>query len=163
MQNFQYEIIKIPAYRAIGLKWDGPYSEVSTLKTLIYGMNERVGELDCAVNPDTQLGLSYHLRPDGFVHYSVYEVSEKQQIPSGMIEINVPEMTYLITHHKKGQNIGQTYENIAQWIKENDYEPFVDRGVEYYDELPVKHERYPDNRDLNDPHFDILIPIVKNS
>lgn len=26
---------------------------------------------------------------------------------------------------------------------------------------PIKHEHYPVDRDPNDPHFDIYIPIVK--
>lgn len=163
MQNVHYEILEIPAYRGIGLKWDGPYTEVSTLKELITSMSNRVGELDHATNPKVQLGLSYHLRPDGFVHYSVYEVSEEQQVPDGMIEIQVPAMTYLTTHHEKGQNIGQTYHNIFQWLEESDYEPFNEPNVEYYDSLPIKHERYPDDREDNDPHFDILIPIRKRT
>ncbi|MBD1383110.1 GyrI-like domain-containing protein [Metabacillus arenae] len=161
MHNFHYEIVKIPAYRGIGLKWDGPYTEISTLKKLINSMSSRVGELDYAINSEVQLGLSYHLRPDGFVLYSVYEVGEEQQVPDGMVEINVPEMSYLITHHKKGQDIGQTYKNIFQWLKESEYAPCLEPDVEYYDDLPIKHERYPNDRDLNDPHFDILIPIFK--
>ncbi|WP_252503862.1 GyrI-like domain-containing protein [Sporosarcina sp. Marseille-Q4943] len=161
MQNFHYEIVEIPAYRGIGLMWDGPYTEVSTLKKLISSMSGRVGELDYAINPKVQLGLSYHLRPDGFVHYSVYEVSGEQQLLEGMVEINVPEMTYLMVHHKKDQNIGQTYDKVYQWLKESEYEPFMEPNVEYYDALPIKHERYPHDRDFNNPHFDILIPISK--
>jgi predicted transcriptional regulator YdeE len=155
-----FEIIIIPAYRAIGLKWEGPYNEVVNLKKVIDEMSGRVKELEYAVQPEIQLGLSYHLRPDGFVHYSVYEVDGEQQIPVGMVDIHVPEMTCLKVHHNKGQNIGQTYSNIHQWVKENDYVPYVELGVEYYDDLPIKYERYPSERDLQDPHFDILIPIV---
>lgn len=163
MQNFHYEIVEIPAYRAIGYKWDGPYAEVSSLKEIIYSMSSRVSELEHAINPEVQLGLSYHLRPDGFVHYSVYEVSEEQQIPEGMIEIHVPEMTYLTIHHKKEQNIGQSYDNIFQWLKESEYEPLKEPDVEYFDRLPIKHERYPNDRNVNKPHFDILIPILKKN
>ena len=163
VQNFLYEIVKIPAYRGIGLKWDGPYTEINTLKKLINRMSSRVGELDHAVNPKVLLGLSYHLRPDGFVHYSVYEVSEEQQLPDGMVEINVPEMTYIMTHHKKDQDIGQTYEKIFQWLKNSYYDPYIEPNVEYYDDLPIKHERYPNDRDVNNPHFDILIPIFKRA
>ncbi|MGM0877803.1 MAG: GyrI-like domain-containing protein [Bacillota bacterium] len=160
MQNFHYEIVEIPAYRGIGL-WDGPYTEISTLKNLINSMSSRVGELDQAVNPNVQLGLSYHLMPDGFVHYSVYEVSEEHLLPDGMVEINVPKMTYLMTYHKKGQDIGQTYGKIFQWLKNSDYDPYIEPDVQYYDDLPIKHERYPNDRDFNNPHFDILIPIIK--
>ncbi|MDW0116004.1 GyrI-like domain-containing protein [Sporosarcina thermotolerans] len=163
MQNFQYEIVEIPAYRAIGYKWDGPYTEVSSLKEIIYSMSSGVSELEHAINPEVQLGLSYHLRPDGFVHYSVYEVSEEQQIPEGMVEIYIPEMTYLMIHHKKEHIIGQSYDNIFQWLKESKYEPLREDDVEYFDRLPIKHERYPNDRDVNNPHFDILIPISKRA
>lgn len=161
MKNFHYEIVEVPAYRGVGLKWDGPYTEISSLKELIKSMSRRVKELEHAVNPKLQLGLSYHLRPDGFVHYSVYEVGKEQQLPNGMVEIYVPKMIYFVTQHIKGQQIGETYGKIYQWFKENDYTPYIESGVKYYDDLPIKHERYPINRDLNDPHFDILIPIVK--
>ncbi len=153
MQTSQYKIVTIPSYRAVGLKWDGPWAEISGLKEVIHGMRDRVGELEHAVNPNIQLGLSYHQRPDGFIHYSVYEVSEAQQIPEGMIEINVPELTYLLTRHQKGNDIGQTYANIAQWMKESDYEVFVEPSVEYFDTLPIKHEKYPVDRDK-------MIPIL---
>ncbi|KGX90182.1 GyrI-like domain-containing protein [Pontibacillus marinus] len=156
-------IVTIPAYRVIGQKWEGPYSEVPKLKNVIASVSERVGELEYAVNPKLQLGLSYNLRQDGFVHYSGYEVTDDQPIPEGMLEFQVPEMTYLITEHEKGQNIGQSYEEIYQWIKENGYVPFQEKDEEYYDKLPIKHERYPADRDLDDPHFDILIPISKQN
>ncbi|UFT99578.1 GyrI-like domain-containing protein [Radiobacillus kanasensis] len=159
----KYEIMVKPGYRALGLKWDGAYSEIPSLKETISKVFSRRKELEHAVEPDVQLGLSYHLRPDGFVHYSVYEVSEEQSIPEGMVEIRVPEMTYLITHHEKGQDIGQTYMGIAEWLKESDYKPFQESDKEYFDSLPIKHERYPDDRDLTDPHFDILIPVVERT
>ncbi len=161
MQHFRYEIVEIPAYRGMGIKWNGAYTEINSLKEFITTMSSRVGELEYAINPKVQLGLSYHLRPDGFVHYSVYEVSEEQQLPEGMVEINVPKRTYLMIHHEKDQDIGQTYDKIFQWLKESDYEPFRESNVEYYDRLPIKHERYPNDRDVNNPHFDILIPISK--
>lgn len=154
-------IVTIPAYRVIGMKWEGPYSENHKLKNVIASVSERVGELEYAVNPKLQLGLSYHLREDGFVHYSGYEVTDDQTVPEGMIEFQVPEMTYLITEHEKGQNIEQSYENIYQWIQENGYVPFQEDDVRYFDKLPIKHERYPVDRDLEDPYFDILIPITK--
>jgi len=162
MKDFQYEIVTKPAYRGVGLKWEGSYEEVSTLGKLVENMRSKVGELVHAIDPKTQLGLSYHLRQDGFVHYSVFEVSEDQQVPDGMVEIHVPKMTYMLTHHKKGQDIGQTYEKVLKWVKESDFIPYVEPNVNYYDDLPIKHERYPMDRDINEPHFDILIPIEEN-
>ncbi|XXM71092.1 GyrI-like domain-containing protein [Lysinibacillus sphaericus] len=162
MEKLDYKVTDLPGYRAIGLKWEGAYSEVEDLKEMIQNMSKRVSELEHAVNPQEQLGLSYHLRPDGFVHYSVYKVSLEQEIPEGMVEIKVSPMTYFCIHHPKGRDIGHTYSEIYQWLKENgEYAPWVEEGMKYYDDLPIKHERYPNDRDLNDPHFDILIPLEK--
>jgi predicted transcriptional regulator YdeE len=160
LENFEIKIVELPAYKGIGLKWEGSYIEVGDLKSVINTMSSRVGELEHAVNPDLQLGLSYHLRPDGFVHYSVYEVGEEQQLPEGMIEIQIPKMTYLKVYHQKGQNIGQTYGEIFRWMKHSDYDTYREPGVEYYDVLPIKHERYPKDRDIKDPHFEIYIPVI---
>ncbi|WP_082234905.1 GyrI-like domain-containing protein [Halobacillus massiliensis] len=157
----KYQIVERPGYRAVGLKWEGAYSHVHTLKEVIAEVNERVKEFSSPVDPAIQLGLSYHLRPDGFSHYSVYEVPENEPVPEGMIEIYVPAMTCLMTSHEKGENIGLTYEEIYDWLKNNHYVPFEEQGTAYYDKLPIKHERYPADRDLSDPHFDILIPVTK--
>jgi predicted transcriptional regulator YdeE len=161
MEELNFEIIELPAYRAIGLKWDGSYTEIPDLKEIIHNMQDRVKELEHAVTPDLQLGLSYHLRPDGFVHYSVYEVSSEQEIPEGMEEVLVPRMRYFRTHHPKGRDIGLTYMKIQQWMKENSkYRPYVESETQYFDDLPIKHELYPRDRDLSDPHFEILIPVT---
>ncbi|WP_223701788.1 GyrI-like domain-containing protein [Sutcliffiella deserti] len=162
MEKLNYEIITKPAYRAIGMKWEGPYSEIKELKEVINTMSTRAGELEHAVEPEVQLGMSYHLRPDGFIHYSVFEVELKQEIPDEMEEIIVPEMQYLKVQHEKGKDFGHTYSKIYQWFKESDYIPYTEQNVEYYDDLPIKHERYPIDRDLNDPHFEILIPVIKH-
>ncbi|ADU28864.1 GyrI-like domain-containing protein [Evansella cellulosilytica] len=156
----KYKVVKIPAYRAIGLKWEGSWSEISGLKEVIQEAGDRREELSHIVAPVVQLGLSYHTRQDGFTHYSAYEVTREQEVPDGMIEIDIPEMTYLVTNHKKGGNIGKTYDDIAQYLKESNYEPYRDETVPF-ENLPIKHEKYPLDRDLDDPHFEILIPIEK--
>jgi predicted transcriptional regulator YdeE len=162
MKNSDYKVTELPGYRAIGLRWEGSYSEVADLKKVILTMSTRVTELEHPVHPQQQLGLSYHLREDGFVHYSVYEVSHEQEVPEGMEEIKINPMTYFCIQHPKGKDIGHTYSEIYQWMKENgEYTPWTEAGTEYYDDLPIKHERYPHDRDLKDPHFDILIPLVK--
>lgn len=159
MAQTTYEIIKLPAYRAVGLRWQGTFREAQLLGDVINTMKIRVDELPKAVKPDVLLGLSYHLVPDGFVHYSVFEVESDQAIPDGMVEIVVPEMTYLFTRHQGG-SIDKTYDEIAQWLTENGYSPIKEPGVTYYDpRLPIKHERYSLLSDSSDPHFDILIPV----
>jgi predicted transcriptional regulator YdeE len=158
-----YEIITLPAYRAIGLKWEGTFSEiVPNLKNVIQQSEDRADELEYKVNPSVQLGLSYHVVENGFAHYSVYEVSEEQEIPDGMIEIRVPEWTYVKTTHHKGKDIHKTYTDLHNWLFDSDYTALREVGVDYYDPyMPIKHEYCPVDRDPNDPHFDIYIPIVK--
>ncbi|MFF2793850.1 GyrI-like domain-containing protein [Lysinibacillus xylanilyticus] len=158
-----YEIITLSAYRTIGLKWEGTFSEiVPNLKNVIQQVEDRADELENKVNPNVQLGLSYHLIENGFVHYAVYEVSEEQEIPKGMIEIWVPEWTYVKTTHNKGEDVQKTYTDLNQWLFDSDYTAFREAGVDYYDPyMPIKHEHYPVDRDSNDPHFNIYIPIVK--
>ncbi|MEJ9316815.1 GyrI-like domain-containing protein, partial [Halalkalibacterium halodurans] len=91
-----YDILTLAAYRAIGLKWEGTFSEiVPNLKNVIQQMEDRADELEHKINSNIQLGLSYHTIENGFVHYAVYEVSEEQEIPDGMMEIKVPERTYV--------------------------------------------------------------------
>ncbi|MCG1020794.1 GyrI-like domain-containing protein [Sutcliffiella horikoshii] len=163
MKTLLGEIVNIPSYRAMGVKWEGSYAEVPKLKEVILHMSDRVNELLYVKNPKTQLGLSYHLRSDGFVHYSVFEVDDQQELQPEMVEIIVPEMTYLKVTHPKGKDIGATYTEIYQWFKECDYRPLKEKGIEYYDDLPIKHERYPIERDLEDPHFEIFIPVLHKS
>jgi predicted transcriptional regulator YdeE len=158
-----YEIITLAAYRTVGLKWEGTFSEiVPNLKNVIQHVEDRADELEHKVNPNVQLGLSYHVIENGFAHYAVYEVSEEQEIPDGMIEIRVPEWTYLKTTHNKGEDIQKTYTDLHQWLFDSDYTAFREAGVDYYDPyMPIKHEHYSVDRDPNIPHFDIYIPIVK--
>ncbi|WP_246944864.1 GyrI-like domain-containing protein [Bacillus pinisoli] len=158
-----YEIVTLPSYRAVGLKWAGTFDEiVPHLKHVIRQMEERVEELQHKINPDVQLGLSYHVIENGFTHYAVYEVSEEQEIPDGMTEIRVPEWQYVKTTHKKGEDVQKTYTDLHLWLSNSDYTAFREAGVDYYDPyMPIKHEHYPVDSDPNDPHFDIYIPIVK--
>lgn len=160
MKNFHYEIKKLPAYRAMGIKCDVAFTEMKKIKDVIQSGINRVDELEYAVNKDTRLGFSYHIRSDGFVYYSAYEVREEQQLPEDMVEIHVPEMTYLATKHDGG-SIEETYGKIMEWLNENEYIVFKEQGVDYYDDLPIKHEKYPIDVDTRDAHFEILIPIEK--
>ncbi|MGP4108472.1 GyrI-like domain-containing protein [Virgibacillus sp. L01] len=158
-----YEIVRIPACRAVGLKWEGTFSEiVPGLKKVIQQMEDQAGELDAKVNPNVQLGLSYHVIENGFAHYAAYEVSEEQELPDGMIEIKVPECTYVKTEHNKGEDISKTYTSLHKWLFNSDYTAYREADVDYYNPyMPIKHEYYPVDRDPNDPHFDIYVPIVK--
>ncbi|MGP4073067.1 GyrI-like domain-containing protein [Piscibacillus sp. B03] len=159
-----YKIVSKPGYRAVGLKWEGTFQEIPKLKEVIAEMKSRVNELDGATNPDIQLGLSHHVVENGFAHYSAYEVNEDQKVPKGMVEIQVPEWTYMCTKHHKGEDIVQTYTKLHNWLHDSDYEALKEENVTYYDPyMPIKHEYYPADQDPNDPHFEIYIPVVKKS
>ncbi|WP_453996018.1 GyrI-like domain-containing protein [Bacillus nitroreducens] len=159
----RYEILSLPSYRAVGLKWEGTFSEiVPYLKNVIRQAEERAKELEDKLNPHVQLGLSYHVIENGFVHYAVYEVNDQQEVPDGMVEIEVPQLTYVKTTHNKGEDIKRTYTDLHNWLLNSEYKAYREAGVEYFDKyMPIKHERYPLDRDPTDPHFDIYIPIVK--
>ncbi|WP_026772287.1 MULTISPECIES: GyrI-like domain-containing protein [Sediminibacillus] len=159
----KYQVVTLPAYRAIGLKWEGTFDEiVPDLKNIIEQMKGRASELKEKLNPAVQLGLSYHVVENGFAHYAVYEVGEKQEIPEGMVEIRVPAWTYVKTSHPKGEDVTKTYSDLHQWLFSSDYHVLREDGIKYYDPyMPIKHEYYPVDQDPEDPHFDIYIPLVK--
>lgn len=163
VDKLSYEIITLPAFRAVGLKWEGTFSEiVPNLKNVIQQVKDRADELENKVHYNVQLGLSYHVIENNFTHYAVYEVSEEQEIPEGMIEIRVPEWTYVMTTHSKGEDVQKTYTDLHQWGFDSDYTALREDGVNFYDPyMPIKHEYYPSNQDSDDPHFDIYIPIEK--
>ena len=159
MNQLNYEIVTKKAYRTIGMKWEGSWKDITNLKGMIVTMSNRSKELSGAIDPTHQLGLSYHVRNGGFIHYSVYEVNDEQKIPEGMIEFFVPESMYVHVSHPKGKSIGQTYHDIFEWIEKSKYQLKLDKDTKYYDPLPIKHEVYMSGRDLNNPYFEIYIPI----
>ncbi len=163
MDQLNYEIVSKKAYRTIGMKWEGSWKDITNLKGMIVTMSKRVGELSGAVDPYHQLGLSYHVKNGGFIHYSVYEVDDNQKIPEGMIEFLVPESTYLHVSQPKGKSIGQTYHDIFEWVLKSKYQLKLDSKIKYYDPLPIKHEIYMSGRDLNNPYFEIYIPIEEKN
>lgn len=163
MNQLNYEIVSKKAYRTIGMKWEGSWKDITNLKGMIVTMSKRVSELSGAKDPTHQLGLSYHLKNGGFTHYSVYEVDDKQTVPEGMIEFIVPESLYLHVSHPKGKSIGETYHDIFEWILKSEYQLKLEPNVKYYDPLPIKHEVYMSGRDLNNPYFEIYIPIEKRT
>ncbi|MFD2638524.1 GyrI-like domain-containing protein [Piscibacillus salipiscarius] len=160
----EWSIVTKPSYRSVGLKWEGTFQEIPSLKRVIEDMKGRAYELEYKINPSVQLGLSYHTVEDGFAHYSVFEVSDEQEVPVGMVELQVPEWSYMYTAHHKGDDVVQTYNYLHNWLAESDYEVLKEEGCTYYDpHMPIKHEYYPIDQDPNDPHFDIFIPVVKKS
>jgi len=54
-----YKIITLPTYRAVGLKWEGTFSEiVPNLQNVIQQVEDRADELENKVNANVLLGLT---------------------------------------------------------------------------------------------------------
>lgn len=78
----EWSIVTKPSYRSVGLKWEGTFQEIPSLKRVIEDMKGRAYELEYKINPSVQLGLSYHTVEDGFAHYSVlkFQMSKRFQL-----------------------------------------------------------------------------------
>ncbi|MGR9049580.1 GyrI-like domain-containing protein [Halobacillus faecis] len=150
-------IVALPAFKVRGRKWEGSYEQVPVLKEVIKKVETEIVEIN-PVDPNYQWGLSVHTIENGFVHFSGFEVEGARSL-GAYEEMNVPHHTYLNVHHPKGREIGETYASIYQWFREGNAKPYLDPETNYYDGLPLKFEKYPVDRDFDDPHFDIYIPI----
>ncbi|WP_408008774.1 GyrI-like domain-containing protein [Pseudalkalibacillus sp. A8] len=97
------------AFKAIGLKWEGTFEAAfaGEIRDVQKKMHERLNEIAYVENPDVLLGLSYHATPggSGFTHYSVVKVLQVEEVPTDMVKISVPELTYAKCEHHKGQSI----------------------------------------------------------
>lgn len=153
------QIVSLPPFKIRGRKWQGKYSEVGQLKEVIHRVE---GEKDFLepIKPKEQWGLSFHLIEEGFVHYSGFEVEDESKVGEYQ-EITIPSHTYVSVHHPKGRDVGETYQDIYQWFRDWKYEPYLEQDTKYFDGLPLKFEKYPVDRDWEDPHFDIYIPLQK--
>ena len=79
-----------------------------------------------------------------------------------MVEIWVPEWTYVMTAHPKGEDVQQTYTDLHQWLFDSEYTALREAGVDYSDPyMPIKHEYYPADQDPDDPHFEVYVPVVR--
>ncbi|WP_164217334.1 effector binding domain-containing protein [Virgibacillus sp. YIM 98842] len=158
MLKIGYDTVKKQQFEAIGLKWEGTFSEAEAggIKSMMKEMHERMNEIDHVVQSENLIGLSYNAQTgnDRFVPYSVVEVAKISNIPEGVMAISVPETTFVRMKHLKGQDIRASYRNIYQWIAEKGYVT----STEYLTHLEI----YPVHQDSysNDPNFTIMIPIT---
>jgi predicted transcriptional regulator YdeE len=153
---FNPKIITKPQFQAIGLVWEGTFAEAGAggIRNIISQMHERLREIQHVVNPDILLGLSYHITPGGFTHYSVVEVEHTEHIPEGMKALTVPTLTYAKCEHARGQNVDQSYKNIFDWIEHQGYDLYKE-DMTHFEEYPMQQDPYD-----KDPEFRIMIPIV---
>lgn len=162
MEQFtQPVIVTKPAFHAVGLKWEGTFAEAAAggIRLVHQEIQRRFREIPHVVNPDKLLGLSYHAQPEGngFTHYAVVEVAKVEQIPSGMVQVSVPTLTYAKYEHRKGLEIEQSYQNIYAWIEQQGFSP-LKGGLTHFEEYPMNQDPH-----TKAPEFTILIPILKIS
>ncbi|MCR2821820.1 GyrI-like domain-containing protein [Lederbergia panacisoli] len=148
------------SFRAIGFKWEGTFAEAGEggIRKIQMELINRLNEIPRIVNPDILLGLSYHatLGGNGFTHYAAVEVDNVDEIPSGMVSIAVPTLTYATCEHRKGQNIKRSYDNVYEWIlKEGLKENNVDH-LTHFEKYPMTQDPYS-----TDPEFTIMIPVKR--
>lgn len=80
-----------------------------------------------------------------------------EQIPSGMVQVSVPTLTYAKCEHRKGQDIDRSYQNIYAWIEQQGFSLFKG-DLTHFEEYPMNQDPH-----TKDPEFTIMIPISKMS
>ncbi|MNH71314.1 Bacterial transcription activator, effector binding domain [compost metagenome] len=157
IQSHEVTIMEKPAFLAVGIKWEGTFAEAGAggIRQVIQQMHDRLHEIQHVSDPNTLLGLSYHVTESGFIHYSALQVSAVHEIPEGMVSISVPALSYARLEHRKGQNIDKSYEQIFAWIEEQGYKK-APGDLTHCEEYPIEQDPY-----TGDPEFNILIPILK--
>ncbi|MBB6454052.1 putative transcriptional regulator YdeE [Salirhabdus euzebyi] len=157
-QKNEAVVVNKEAFKAVGLKWEGTFEEAGAgeIRKVHAQMQERLNEIQHVVNPETLLGLSYHARPDGkgFTHYAVVEVEKIEEVPTNMVSLSVPTLSYAKCGHKKGQDISQSYNNIYAWIASQGYKENNVDHLTHFEKYPMKQDPYTE-----EPEFEILIPV----
>ncbi|RUT33396.1 AraC family transcriptional regulator [Paenibacillus zeisoli] len=156
-QSHDITIVEKPAFQAVGMEWKGTFAEAGAggIRQVIQQMHERKQDIQHVSDPETLLGLSYHVTEGGFTHYSVLQVSAVHEIPEGMVSVSVPALSYARLEHRKRQDIDKSYEHIFAWIEEQGYKK-APGDLTHCEEYPVGQDPY-----TGDPEFNILIPILR--
>ncbi|GAF15079.1 hypothetical protein JCM19046_4645 [Bacillus sp. JCM 19046] len=155
-----YEILSMPGYRAMGIKTEVMYDDnISGLEEGMHSIKERVKEFDYIQDATTHLALSYHLHPNGFVHYSVFKVYPEQPLLKGMVDMLVPALTYMKATLSVNDNVYEVYQSLENYLLKSAYKPYTDARTTYYDTLPIKHEHYPLQAEYQ--QYEIWIPVQK--
>lgn len=148
------KLVTKPGFKAVGFKQTVTFEQAQAkeLHGIINKLRARHREIPHIVNPDTMLALSHPVTDKDFTFYILMEVTKfEYPLPQSMMSIEVPTHTYATCYHEAGQNIDTTYTNIHQWIKE--------QGLEINQRHVTHLEKYPMTQDLDNPDFDIMIPV----
>ncbi|TDF94473.1 GyrI-like domain-containing protein [Paenibacillus piri] len=143
------------SFQAVGIRWEGTFAEAAAgdIQAVHAEVKNRLHEIKHVPDPELLLGLSHHLAEGRFTHDAVLEVSRVEEVPEGMIAVTIPELTYAMYEHKRGQNIDASYKNIYAWIKEQGLE--LHKGpVTHFEQYPMSNTLY-----MEEPAFTIMIPV----
>ncbi|MCF6410767.1 GyrI-like domain-containing protein [Pseudalkalibacillus salsuginis] len=161
-QKNSVTLVTEESFQAVGLKWEGTFDVAfaGEIRDVQKKMHDRLNEIQFVENPDVLLGLSYHATQNAssFTHYSVVKASQVEDVPSGMVMISVPELTYAKCEHAKGQSIKQSYNNIYDWIKAEGYKENRVGDLTHFEKYQMAQNPYD-----QDPEFTIMIPITKET
>jgi predicted transcriptional regulator YdeE len=148
------KIVKKEPFKAIGVKWIGTFEQAAKgeIKSFHKGFLERKNEIECAVNPENILGLSYHINETGFTYYLALEVEDTVDIPEEMELITVPAYEFASTEYK-GTAVHEAYTSLYTWIKQNGYS-LEQSELEHLEEYPGSFDPLTD-----EPELKIHIPI----
>jgi predicted transcriptional regulator YdeE len=152
----EIQVVKKDAFSAVGLRWEGTFAAAGEgeIRHVLAEMKRRLGEIAHKVNPDVILCAAKVNRPDGFTAYLCAEVSKVEDLPEGMVRIEIPAFTYAKTEHLPGENIQQTYAALYAWMEQEGYRSNQD-GLTHLEEYPVGNNPYDP-----DPAFTILAPLA---
>ncbi|MFN2746629.1 MULTISPECIES: GyrI-like domain-containing protein [Bacillus] len=123
------------------------------LHGIIRRLRNRYGEISGIREDRGMWAISNHQGGEGFTFYILMETDGRADtLPEGMISFQVPPQTYAHTWHPRHELPEATYQKAYQWVR--------DQGYEVNTEAFTHMEFYPMNQDLNEPEFDIYIPVT---
>ncbi|MBC1483032.1 AraC family transcriptional regulator [Listeria sp. FSL L7-1509] len=118
-------------------------------------------ELDDFSEQKIVYGISVHNIEDGLTHYAVLPVEQKYTELKDPLEwIEVPAHTYFVAEHIPETDLNESYQQIANAIKEKKYKPYITANNPIFDPLPFKLEVY--SKEVGQiTNIEIRIPVIK--
>lgn len=150
----QVQIVAKEGFKGVGYTKTVTFEEAQAkaLHGIIRELAAKIAEIPNVVHRDGLWAVSHPVTSTGFTFYILAEVSEfPDELQGGMIQHELPTLTYAKYHHEKGHSISESYTGLFNWVEQNGYK---------LNQQDVTHlEWYPIDHDLNNPDFDILLPV----
>lgn len=93
-------------------------------------LSERISEIKQVVNPNEQFGafVVENETADEDGYWVCVEVSQYEDIPTGMVTLTIPTQKYAVMRHKgSNKKIREAYNDLHKWIEDNDYKRLKNR------------------------------------